>query len=180
MFEGWQDYYLLIGTAAAALIGLLFVVVTLTRGRELDSIERGQKLYMTPILFHLGGILLLSGLGMSPVVTPELFGTANGIVALMGFVACVRIARGIHQRPVSPTTDYDMWWYGIIPAGAYVVLLTASAALARWPTEWTLATVAAMLMTQLLISIHSAWDLVTYLAPRSSDQLSGSPDKKEP
>jgi hypothetical protein len=177
MFEGWQDYYLLIGTAAAALIGLLFVVVTLTTGREIDSIERGQKLYMTPILFHLGGILLLSGLGMSPVVTPELFGAANGIVAIIGFVACVRIARGIHERPVSTTTDYDMWWYGIVPAGAYMLLLTAAAALVLRPTEWTLTAVAAMLMAQLLISIHSAWDLVTYLAPRSSDQRSGSPDQ---
>jgi hypothetical protein len=177
MFEGWQDYYLLIGSAAAALIGLLFVVVTLTSGRELDSIERGQKLYMTPILFHLGGILLLSGLGMSPIVTPELFGAANGIVALIGFVACVRIARGIRQRPISTTTDYDMWWYGIIPAGTYLLLFASSAGLVRWPTEWTLTAVGAMLMAQLLISIHSAWDLVTFLAPRSSDQQSGSPEQ---
>lgn len=177
MFEGWQDYYLLIGTAAAALIGLLFVVVTLTTGRELSSIERGQKLYMSPILFHLGGILLLSGLGLSPVVTPELFGAASGLVALIGFVACVRIARGIHYVPVADTKVYDMWWYGIIPAGAYLLLLAASAALARWPTEWTLTAVAAMLMAQLLISIHSVWDLVTYLAPRSSDQQGGSPEQ---
>ncbi len=177
MFEGWQDYYLLIGSAAAALIGLLFVVVTLTSGRELDSIERGQKLYMSPILFHLGGILMLSGLGMSPVATPELFGAASGVVALIGFVGCVRIARGIYRVPVAETKIYDMWWYGIIPAGAYLLLLAASAALLRWPTEWTLTAVGAMLMAQLLVSIHSAWDLVTYLAPRSSDQQGSSPER---
>jgi hypothetical protein len=42
MLEGWKDYFLLVGSAAAALIGLLFVVVTLTAGRELGTVERGQ------------------------------------------------------------------------------------------------------------------------------------------
>ena len=177
MFEGWQDYFLLVGSAAAALIGLLFIVVTLTIGRELSSIERGQKLYMTPIVFHLGGIVLLSGAAMAPVATPVLFGLASGIVALIGSVSCVRIGSEIYRMPVAPTKVYDMWWYGIIPAMAYLLLLPASALLAVTPSEWALTAVAALLMAQLLISIHSAWDLVTYLAPRSSDQQSGSPDQ---
>ena len=176
MFEGWQDYFLLIGSAAAALIGLLFVVATLTVGRELDMIERGQKLYMTPIVFHLGGIVLLSGAAMSPVATPELYALASGAIALIGVLSCLRIAHGIRTGPLGPTSDYDMVWYGIIPALAYLLLLGASGLLALRPSELTLAAVAAILMAQLLISIHSAWDLVTYLAPRSQD--SGRPHDK--
>ena len=178
MFEGWQDYYLLIGSAAAALIGLLFVVVTLTVGRELDTIERGQKLYMTPIVFHLGGIVLLSGVAMSPVATPGLYALASGIIALIGLVGCIRIAHGIRTGPLGPTSDYDMVWYGIVPAAAYLLLFGASMLLALRPSEMALAAVGAMLMAQLLISIHSAWDLVTFLAPRSRG--SGGDGEKKP
>jgi len=45
MFEGWSDYFFMIGSSAAALIGLMFVVVTLTAGRDRRDLERGKKLY---------------------------------------------------------------------------------------------------------------------------------------
>jgi hypothetical protein len=179
MFEGWSDYFLLIGSAAAALIGLLFIVATLSVGRELEWVERGQKLYLTPIVFHLGGILLLSGLGMAPIVTPLLFGAGSGIVALIGLVSCVRIGWGMYKLPVAPTKIYDLWWYGIIPAATYALLIAAAALLALRPGEPTLTAVAALLMAQLLVSIHSAWDLVTYLAPRAQDNAAPAAAKKK-
>ena len=39
----------MIGSSAAALIGLMFVVVTLTAGRRRDETERGKHLYTSPI-----------------------------------------------------------------------------------------------------------------------------------
>ena len=45
MFEGWENFYLIVGPSAGALIGLMFVVVTLTAGRERDQTERGKHLY---------------------------------------------------------------------------------------------------------------------------------------
>ena len=66
MFEGWSDFYLLVASAAGALIGLLFVVVTLTAGREAQSTERGASLYMTPIVFHLATVLLGGAVAMAP------------------------------------------------------------------------------------------------------------------
>ena len=53
MFEGWENFYLIVGPSAAALIGLMFVVVTLTAGRERDQTERGKHLYTSPIVWHL-------------------------------------------------------------------------------------------------------------------------------
>jgi formate/nitrite transporter FocA (FNT family) len=59
MPDGWENYYLLIGSAAGALIGLMFVVVTLTAGRDRDQSERGKHLYTSPIVWHLAVVLLL-------------------------------------------------------------------------------------------------------------------------
>ena len=45
--------------SAGALIGLMFVVVTLTAGRERDQTEHGKHLYTSPIVWHLAVVLPL-------------------------------------------------------------------------------------------------------------------------
>jgi len=45
MFEGWGEFYLLAGSAAAVLIGLIFVVVTLMQDRPRSSVLNGSRLY---------------------------------------------------------------------------------------------------------------------------------------
>ena len=77
MFDAWENYFLIVGPSAAALIGLMFVVVTLTAGRDRQQVERGQHLYTSPIVWHLGVVLVLSGLASAPTVTPRWFGAAR-------------------------------------------------------------------------------------------------------
>jgi len=43
IFRDWQNYYLLVGSAAGALIGLMFVVTTLTAGLDANRVSRGAK-----------------------------------------------------------------------------------------------------------------------------------------
>lgn len=167
MFEGWQDYFLLVGSAAGALIGLLFVVVTLTIGRDLSSIERGQRLYMTPVVFQLGGILLLSGAALAPPVTPTVLGLASATVGLVGIISGLRITIGMRQVAPDASSSFDTIWYGIVPTAAYTLLLATGCSLLVG-FDWALNAFAIMLMAQLLVSMHNAWDLLTYLAPRSN------------
>ena len=90
MFEGWENYYLIVGPSAGALIGLMFVVVTLTAGRDRDQLERGKHLYSSPIVWHLGVVLLLSGAAVAPGMNPKLFGSVAGGLALLGIAMGLR------------------------------------------------------------------------------------------
>jgi len=165
MSEAWSEYFFMIGSSAAALIGLMFVVVTLTAGRDRDEVERGKQLYTSPIVLHLAIILVISGAAIAPVVGPTPFAIVCGCLALLGIAAGVRSARGIARRPGAPeAAAFDVVWYGIAPALAYVGMGIASIGLiARQP--WGAGALAADLMALLLVSIHAEWDLVTYLAP---------------
>jgi hypothetical protein len=165
MFEGWENYYLMVGSSAGALIGLMFVVVTLTAGRDREQVERGKHLYTSPIVWHLAVILALSGLAAVPGVTAKMFGIASGGLAILGMGMGVRSAVGIFRIPVVPDGDvFDMFWYGVAPALVYAGLgIAALGLLSGQP--WGAAAVAADLMALLLVSIHAEWDLVTYLAP---------------
>jgi hypothetical protein len=172
MFEGWSEYFFMIGSSAAALIGLMFVVVTLTAGRDRAEVERGKHLYTSPIVWHLAVVLVLSGGAIAPAMTPDLFGVAAAALALLGLAAGLRSAVGIARRPGAPeAAGFDMFWYGVAPAIVYAGLAMASLAMLRHE-PWAAAAIAGDLMALLLVSIHAEWDLVTYLAP-----LSGPTDR---
>jgi hypothetical protein len=165
MFVGWGEYFFMIGSSAAALIGLMFVVVTLTAGHRSEQVERGKHLYTSPIVWHLGVVLVLSGAAIAPATGARLFGILSGALALIGIAIGVRSAVGISRTPGAPeAAGFDTFWYGVAPALVYGGLAAATLGIfAR--ASWSAAAVAADLMALLLVSIHAEWDLVTYLAP---------------
>src|SRR5258707_15609601 len=108
MFAGWDSYYLLIGGAGGALIGLLFVVVTLTSGLERSLALRGSSVFMTPTLFHFGVVLLISAIALAPGLSAATVGTAIALSAVAGLTyattCTVRIGRG-GAPPAPPRSD---------------------------------------------------------------------------
>jgi hypothetical protein len=165
MFEGWGEYFFMIGSSGAALIGLMFVVVTLTAGRGRAETERGKHLYTSPIVWHLAVVLVLSGAALAPLMTPGLYALVSGGLALLGIAIGLRSAIGIARRPGAPeAAGFDLFWYGVAPAIVYAGLGGAALAI-RSGASWSAGAVAADLMALLLVSIHAEWDLVTYLAP---------------
>jgi hypothetical protein len=178
MFEAWDNYYLMIGPSAAALIGLMFVVVTLTAGRDNEQVERGKHLYTSPIVWHLAVVVLLSGAASAPTVTGRWLGAVAAGLGLLGIGIGVRSAIGIARVPMSgeENNSFDMWWYGIAPALVYVGLAGAGA-LVFVGNFWGPSAFAAALMGLLLVSIHAEWDLVTFLAPTAPAPRPESRDK---
>jgi lysylphosphatidylglycerol synthetase-like protein (DUF2156 family) len=174
MFDGWENYYLMVGSSAGALIGLMFVVVTLTAGRDRGEVDRGKHLYTSPIVWQLGVTVVLSGAAAIPTITAKVFAVLAGGLALLGIGWGVRSAVGILRRPVGKPEDcwFDAFWYGIAPALVYVGL--GGAAFGMWRGwAWGETAVAVDLMALLLVSIHAEWDLVTFLAPMAGKPLDG-------
>src|SRR6266567_1950382 len=101
MFAGWENYYLMIGPSAAALIGLVFVVVTLTAGRDRREVELGKQLYTSPIVWHLAVVMVLSSGAAAPTMNPRLFGAVAAGLAVLGVGMGIRSAIGISRVPIS-------------------------------------------------------------------------------
>src|SRR3954470_13130877 len=116
MWDGWSDYFFMIGSSAGVLIGLMFVVVTLTAGRDRSETERGKHLYTSPVVWHLGVVLALSGMAIAPTVSARVFGAVSGSLGLLGIWIGLRSAVGIGRVPNSPATAFDSFWYGVAPA----------------------------------------------------------------
>ena len=168
MFEGWGNFYFLLGTASASLIGLMFVVTTLTRGAERSQVERGQRLFMTPTVFNFASVLTLSAVALAPRLKPDLQLAVLGLLGAYGLgYAAVIVWQGslaVLREKLMPHWS-DLWCYGIIPLAIYLVL-EASLLAAALGISFGSFGVALSLLSVLLIAVRNAWDLVTWMAPR--------------
>src|SRR4029077_10213657 len=89
MFDQWSEFYLLVGSAAAVLIGLIFVVISLMQDRSRSSVLTGSRLYMGPIVLGVSFVLVLSAAALVPGMDGPAFALVAAIVAAWG------LARGL-------------------------------------------------------------------------------------
>ncbi len=177
MLREWETFYLLTGSAAAALIGLLFIVATLMTGVPRSSAERGDKFSMTPIIFHLCVIVVLSAMALAPVLTAPVLGMACGLAALAGVAYGAYVFQGIFNVRAEVAAHWsDKYTYGVGPTLAYMALGTIAFGFLR-NREWAASGVAAVLVVLLLLGIRNAWDLVTYLAPQQDEPATPKDDE---
>jgi len=166
MFEGWGEFYLLAGSAAAVLIGLIFVVVTLMQDRPRSTILTGSRLYMGPVVLHVTFVLVLSAAALMPGITPRQFAVVAMGTSVWGVVRGVNSLVGISRIPGPDKPHWsDAWCYGAIPLALSLAL--AWVAWSFWVgSAWAAYATAGVITGLLLITIRNEWDLVTWLAPR--------------
>ena len=167
IFEGWHEFYLLAGSAAAVLIGLIFVVISLMQDRSRSSVLAGSRLYMGPIVLGVSFVLVLSAAALTPGIGRCGFAAITGVVALWGLVRGVMSTLGIRKLLNGGEVHWtDPWFYGVIPCAIYLTLsLVAFAFWQGW--WWSHYGVAALTIALLLIAIRNEWDLITWIAPRA-------------
>src|SRR5215210_2863340 len=123
LFQDWGEFYLMAGSAAAVLIGLIFVVVTLMQDRSRSTVLAGSKLYMGPVMLQVSFVLLLSSAALMPGMTPGAFAPVCGAVALWGLVRGVQSIAGIRRLQREEAIHWtDVWFYGAIPTLLYALL----------------------------------------------------------
>jgi hypothetical protein len=167
MFEHWGEFYLLVGSAAAVLIGLLFVVVTLMQDKSRSTMLSGSRYYMGPVVLHVSFVLVLSAAALARDITPVVMAIICATVAAWGFARGIMSFVGIRtlEWEEGPPHWTDAWFYGAIPAATYIAL--AAVAVGFWSGQgWAVNGVAVVITAILLVTIRNEWDLVTWLAPR--------------
>ena len=167
MFETWQNFFLLIGPSAAALIGWLFVVATLTQNSSNHAqTAYGMRVYSTPIVFHLAMIVLVCALTLMPHTPVAVIAGAVIAIAAVGLVYCLYVGREMRSGRLAGHWQ-DFWTYAVAVAIVYAVQLAAGIGLVLGCPEscWMLA---GSFLAQLMVAIYNAWDLVTWIAPRAN------------
>jgi hypothetical protein len=166
----WDSFYLIVGGAAGALIGLQFVVMTLISERpQLRSSDAGSA-FATPNIVHFGTAFLLSALMRVPWKTVIPFAVAWALVGVVGIIYALIVARRIKTQTAYEPVFEDWTFHVVLPFAAYLIL-AVSAFFASSSTREALFGVGGSAILLLFIAIHNAWDATTYnifvLAPKA-------------
>jgi hypothetical protein len=160
----WSSFYVMTGSSAAALTGLMFVVITLvTRTDRAEDTHAGISTFSTPTVMHFAAVLLVSAVLIAPWRSLL---HAGVVVALIGLLGLAYILRVMHRtrRLTIYTADFEDWmWYTILPFVTYGAISAGGIALAAAPVQ-ALFILAGGVVLLLFIGIRNAWDIVTYVA----------------
>lgn len=170
---GWENFYVIVGSSAGALIGLQFVVITLIAEFPIvKDVERASSAFATPTIVHFGAVLLLACIGSMPWHGIRA-AVAWAVLGLVGAIYVAIVARRMRtQQAYSP--QFEDWLFHVLLPFAGYAMLIGSVYAARTNVGGALFAVAAAALLLLFVGIHNAWDAVTYhvLVSRSGQRRS--------
>jgi hypothetical protein len=158
---GWDSFYVIVGAAAGALIGLQFVVMTLIAQHPPRASAPAASAFATPTIVHFSASLLLCALMRVPwpgLVCPA---ASWGLIGAGGLVYTALIGRRMASQTVYRPVLEDWALHLAAPVFAYA-LLAAAAPLAFGRLTLAEFAVAGSTLMLLFIGIHNAWDSVAY------------------
>jgi hypothetical protein len=165
--SAWEGFYVILGSAAAVLTGLMFVVITLMSEaparRSSQAIERGIAAFSTPTVVHFCLVLLVSVILSAPWPALSTAGLMLGLSGLAGVTYAGIVVRRL-RRQTGYRPEWDDWlWYGIVPLAAYIALVVAAMLLPGSP-EPALFGIGAVAVLLLFLGLRNTWDVLTYVA----------------
>lgn len=175
---GWHEFFALVGTAAATLVGLMFVAVSITAGYMTEELRPGLSVFLSPTIVNLTTILVAC---LALLLPTSAFVMGGILVAIGAFSAihALRVFIGVERILREPDTTLggdDHFFYGVAPVGCAVALFVGACftvAQSR-ASVWILA---AALIATLMLCIRNAWDVTVWAvirAPNAPGQESRS------
>jgi ABC-type dipeptide/oligopeptide/nickel transport system permease component len=158
----WESFYVIVGSSAAALTGLMFVVIALRTELRADT-AGAERAFATPNVGHFCAVLLVAAVVSTPGHT---FGSLAACVAATGVAGLALsawvIVQARRQHGYAMVAS-DWLWHVALPIVAYAVIgIAGIAVLLRAAGGLHLVAAAALLL--LFIGIHNAWDSAVYIA----------------
>src|SRR6266567_8708277 len=152
----WQNFYVIIGSAAATLTGLMFVVITLIAGGRVrvSSPSEAFAAFNTPNVVHFCAALLVAAILSAPWQALWNAGLLLGLSGLGGMLYVLIVLRRVRrQRAYQPVLE-DWLWHTVLPLVSYTALLVAALLLPGHAAP-ALFVIAAATVLLLFIGIHN-------------------------
>jgi len=167
-FGAWHEFFVLVGTASATLVGLMFVAVSITAGYMTEELRPGLSVFLSPTIVNFATVLVACLTLLVPAdarVTGGILvaiGVFSVIHALLVFAGVERILR----EPDNNLGGDDHVFYGIAPIACAIALLAGACfVLAQsFASPWVLA---GALVATLVLCIRNAWDVTVWAVIRS-------------
>jgi len=157
----WDSFYVIIGSAAGAVIGLQFIVITLMAERPPVGAEEAGAAFASPTVVHFSAALFLSALLHVQWRTITIDVALWGVLGFIGVAYVIIIARRMWTQPAYEPVIEDWLFHAALPLAAYAGLAESSFAASSHDHAALLGVGGATLLL-LFVGIHNPWDNIAY------------------
>ena len=164
----WESFYVIVASAAGALIGLQFVVMTLIAERPPQRAAEAGAAFATPTIVHFCAVLLASALLRAPWQSITYIAAVMGLIGVCGMAYSVIVARRMRVQTTYQPQLEDWSLHFVAPLLAYAIIACAAYVVLAHTTQALFSFGAAILLL-LFIGIHNAWDCLLYTSPSPRD-----------
>ena len=161
----WHDFYLLVGTAGATLLALLFVALSLGVGYLTEERQAATRTFMSPVVVHFTSVFFLSAIALFPWHQAKFFAGLIGVTALIGAIISTYITVQVVRTDMTNYME-DYLAYGLLPDLGYLALLAAAVAI-YLEKDFGLDALAGALLLLAIVNIRNAWDLTLTMVRRN-------------
>ena len=161
----WESFYVIVGSSAGGLTGLMFVVVALVKESSLPRSPDSIDAFGTPNVIHFVAVLLLAAVLSAPWQRLQDPAHVVGATALAGIVYLLIVLRRMLRQSLYKPVLEDWIWHQILPTIGYAMLFVGAAGLSH-DQNWALFTIGGVALLLLFVGIHNAWDTVAYVVSR--------------
>ena len=157
----WDSFYVILGSAAGALIGLQFVVMTLLAEHPPKGAAEGSQAFATPTVIYFSAVLLICALMRVPWLARPHLALTCGALGLAGVIyVAVVIRKMLVQKAYQPELE-DWICHAVVPLAAFAIIAAGAAELDPHFLG-SLFGIAGAVLLLLFTGVHNAWDAVVY------------------
>ena len=160
----WHDFYMLVGTAGATLLALMFVAVSLGTGFLTEERRAAARTFMSPVVLHFTSVFFLSAIALLPWHEAKFLAALIGVTAVVGALLSAWITVQVVRTDMTNYLE-DYLAYGLLPCLGYLALLAAAISI-YLEKDFGLDALAGALLLLAIVSIRNAWDLTLTMVRR--------------
>jgi hypothetical protein len=162
LLHDWHDFYLLVGTASATLVGLMFVAASIGSSIFNEEHRAPMTAFITPTVTHFAAALFTCLLVTIPTQNWRTLGGLIGAGGLAGSIYCGRLVMQMIIRRRFNVDLSDRLFYALLPLLGYLLALI-SAVLLLMQSAASANLIAAAVLTLLFTAIRNAWDMMVWI-----------------
>jgi hypothetical protein len=159
----WHDFYVLVGTASATLVGLMFVAVSIGTTIFNEDHRAAMTAFITPTVTHFAAVLFTCLVVSMPSHTWRTLGVLLGAGALAGAAYGGRLVVQMLVRRHFKIDLEDRLFYALVPLAGYLLALVAAVLLFIHDAAVSSDLIAAAVLTLLFAAIRNAWDMMLWI-----------------
>jgi hypothetical protein len=162
----WHEFYTLLGTASATMVGLLFVAATVGAGVFSRDRRAALRVFLSASVVNFSLLLSASLVVLAPVRSWVLLGVMIVACGLFGLAhSCLAWRDTLHDGLIKAIDLEDRVCYIVLPIVGYLLMAGAGVVLAL-RLDMGCAALAGSMGLLLAVGLHNAWDITVWSITR--------------